>query len=116
MRYLLALPSALLLTMTAVAQQPRTAARQMTVPIAGAAGDGSGFTGTVTVQRFEERGGQVFAVGVVNGSLSGAAGPIGTAVNVPAAFPVRVGSGQSARVGRPSQSCRPSRRRTTAVG
>jgi hypothetical protein len=42
----------------------------------------------------------VFAIGVVSGSLAGAAGPIGTAVNVPAAFPVRVGPGLSARASR----------------
>jgi hypothetical protein len=84
-------------SLAAAAQQPRAASRQMSVPIAGTTADGSRFTGAVTVQRFEERAGQVFAVGVVNGSLSNAAGPIGTALNVPAAFPVRVGPGLSAR-------------------
>jgi hypothetical protein len=92
---------ALVLSSTAAGAQQRPAAsRQVSVPIAGMGSDGSRFTGTVTVQRFEERAGQVFAIGVVSGSLSGAAGPIGTAVNVPAAFLVQVGPGLSARAGR----------------
>jgi putative hemolysin len=87
-------------SMAAAAQQRPAASRQLSVPIVGTSSDGSRFTGTVTVQRFEERAGQVFAIGVVSGSLSGAAGPIGTAINVPAAFPVQVGPGLSARADR----------------
>jgi hypothetical protein len=91
---------ALVFSSLAATAEQRPASRQLTVPIAGMGGDGSRFTGTVSVQRFEERAGQVFAIGVVSGSLAGAAGPIGTAVNVPAAFPVQAGPGLSARADR----------------
>ena len=56
------------------------------------------FKGVVAVQRFVHRDGDVFAMGVVSGSLLGPAGPIGTAVYLPVAFPVHVGNGPTARM------------------
>jgi hypothetical protein len=58
------------------------------------------FNGTVAVQRFVQRDGAVFAIGAVSGSLSGPAGPIGTSIDFPVAFPVHVGSGLTARAER----------------
>jgi hypothetical protein len=54
----------------------------------------------VAVQRFVQRDGEVFAIGAVSGSPSGPAGPIGTSVYLPVAFPVHVGDGLTARAER----------------
>jgi hypothetical protein len=85
--------------MLAAADQP-SSPKALVLPIAGAGTGGATFTGTVAVQRFVQRNGQVFAIGAVSGSLSGPAGPIGTSIYFPAAFPVHVGNGFSARAER----------------
>ena len=72
--------------------------KALVLPLSGVGSDGVTFKGTVAVQRFVHRGDDVFAIGAVSGSLSGPAGPIGTAVYLPVAFPVTVGNGQSARL------------------
>ena len=54
----------------------------------------------MTVQRFVQQDGDVFAIGAVSGSLSGPAGPIGTSIFVPVAFPVHVGNGLTGRAER----------------
>jgi hypothetical protein len=72
--------------------------KALVLPLSGVGSDGVTFKGTVAVQRFFHRGDDVFAVGAVSGSLSGPAGPIGTAVYLPVAFPVHVDKGQSARM------------------
>jgi hypothetical protein len=74
--------------------------RALVLPITGVAGGGVTFNGTVAVQRFVQRDGAVFAIGAVSGSLSGPAGPIGTSIDFPVAFPVHVGSGLTARAER----------------
>jgi hypothetical protein len=58
------------------------------------------FNGTVAVQRFVHEDGEVFAIGTISGSLSGPAGPIGTSIALPVAFPVRVGNGPTVRAER----------------
>jgi hypothetical protein len=74
--------------------------KALVLPIAGVAGAGVTFNGTVAVQRFVLRDGQVFAIGAVSGTLSGPAGPIGTSIDFPVAFPVHVGPGLTARAER----------------
>src|SRR5882672_1337417 len=78
------LPSAI-----AAADQPSP--RALVLPITGSASGGVTFKGTVAVQRFVQRNGDVFAMGAVSGSLAGPTGPIGTAVVLPVTFPVRIG-------------------------
>jgi hypothetical protein len=71
--------------------------KALVLPLSGVGSGGVTFKGTVAVQRFVHRGDDVFAIGAVSGSLSGPAGPIGTAVYLPVAFPVHV-DGQMARM------------------
>jgi hypothetical protein len=75
----------------------RPAPRALVVPLTGTGTGGVTFTGTVAVQRFVKRDGQVVAIGAVGGSLSGPAGPIGTAISLPVAFPVQVSNRLTAR-------------------
>jgi hypothetical protein len=84
---------------TGTAGQP-AASRTLVLPITGVAGGGVTFNGTVAVQRFVQRDGQVFAIGAVSGTLSGPAGPIGTSIDFPVAFPVHVASGLTVRAER----------------
>jgi hypothetical protein len=72
------------------ADQPSPKA--LVLPITGAGAGGVTFNGTVAVQRFVARNGQVFAIGAVSGSVSGPAGPMGTSIYLPVAFPVQVSS------------------------
>jgi hypothetical protein len=80
--------------------EPRAASRALVLPLSGAASGDVTFSGTVAVQRFIQRDGEVFAIGVVSGSLSGPTGPIGTSIALPVAFPVRVSNGLTARAER----------------
>src|SRR5436190_5132057 len=79
--------------------EERQAPKALALPLAGTGSGGVSFSGTVAVQRFVQRDGQVFAIGAVSGSVSGPAGPIGTSVLLPVAFPVHVG-GPIARIER----------------
>ena len=81
------------------AEEPR-ALKALVLPLTGAGSGGVTFNGTVTVQRFVQQDGEVFAIGAVSGSLSGPAGPIGTSMFLPVAFPVHVGNGLTARAKR----------------
>jgi hypothetical protein len=74
-----------------------TVRKALVLPLSGAGADGVTFEGTVAVQRFVHRDGEVFAIGAVSGSLSGPAGPIGTSLYLPVVFPVDVGPGRLAR-------------------
>jgi hypothetical protein len=78
----------------------RQAPKALVLPITGMGSGGVTFNGTVAVQRFVQRKGQVFAIGAVSGSVSGPAGPIGTSIFLPVAFKVTVGSGPTARIER----------------
>src|SRR4051812_9635300 len=76
---------ALLPTTAAVAQAQGASQRHATlsVPVTGAAKDGSGtFSGTLNVQRFANQGGKVVAIGTLVGSMTptGAAAAAATAV------------------------------------
>jgi hypothetical protein len=82
----------------AVADQPSPKA--LVLPITGAAAGGIRFSGTVAVQRFVQRNGEVFAIGAVSGTVSGPTGTIGTSLVLPVSFPVHVGDGATARAER----------------
>ena len=89
------------LSPTAGTAEQRPAARPLVLPLTGTGSGGVTFNGTVAVRRFvQQDDGQVLAIGAVSGSLSGPAGPIGTAVSLPVAFPVHVGNGLTARAER----------------
>jgi hypothetical protein len=74
-----------------VSADPPSAGRALVLPITGSASGGITFKGTVAVQRFLQRNGEVFAMGAVSGSLAGPTGPIGTSLVLPVTFPVRIG-------------------------
>src|SRR4051812_34038931 len=67
--------------------------RALVLPLAGSGDDGVRFTGTVAVQRFVQRNGELFAIGAVSGTVSGPTGTIGTSLLLPVSFPVHVGDG-----------------------
>ena len=62
------------------------------VPIAGSATSGAAFAGTLSILRFEARGNQVVAVGIVRGTVAG----VGTALAGEVALPVTVGPASQA--------------------
>ena len=85
---------------TGTADQKR-AATALVLPLSGAGSGGVTFRGTVAVQRFAlNKLGEVVAIGAVSGSLSGPAGPIGTSIYLPVAFPVTVRNVLTARADR----------------
>jgi hypothetical protein len=93
---LLALMTISFLLPPSAAMAQLTTRKPLVLPISGAGADGVTFEGTVAVQRFvHNRLGKVFAIGAVSGSLSGPAGPIGTTLALPVAFPVQVGDDPS---------------------
>src|SRR4051812_7777019 len=79
----------------AVADQP--SAKGLVLPIVGAGEGGVRFSGTVAVQRFVQRNGEVFAIGAVSGTVSGPTGTIGTSFLLPVSFPVHIGDGVTTR-------------------
>ena len=90
--FLLALVTISFVLPTAVVSaDPPSAGRALVLPITGSASGGITFKGTVAVQRFVQRNGEVFAMGAVSGSLAGPTGPIGTSLVLPVTFPVRIG-------------------------
>jgi hypothetical protein len=56
------------------------------------AGSGT-FTGTVTINRFEQRNNQIVAIGVVQGTLTRSSRAIGTALATEVVFPVKLSTG-----------------------
>jgi hypothetical protein len=66
------------------------------LPITGTIAGGGSFAGTLSVQNFVVRDGQVAVVGIVRGTAMSAAGaPLGTAVVGPITLPVQVEAGPS---------------------
>jgi hypothetical protein len=82
-------------TIAAADQSPKA----LVLPIAGSGDGGIRFSGTLAVQRFVQRNGEVFAVGAVSGTVSGPTGPIGTSLLLPVSFPVHVGDSLTAPAG-----------------
>ena len=74
------------------AQAPRAPAA-VTLPAAGTFARGGEFTGTVTINRFEQRGDDIVAVGVVRGLLSRGGRTLGSAVAAEVTWEVAVRSG-----------------------
>jgi len=87
----------LLLATTALAAQSDKQAKNdvgegaapLQLPIAGSAAGGGAFAGTLSIQRFEARGDQVVAIGMVSGRVAGG----GTGLAGPVALPVQLGPG-----------------------
>lgn len=71
------------------APQTATAATSnpLVLPITGTGANGTTFTGTFTVQQFTHQAHNLFANGVLNGTLTSSSG-VQTVTNVPAALPV----------------------------
>jgi hypothetical protein len=65
----------------------------LTLPAAGTFQGGGEFTGTISINRFEQRGARVVAVGFVSGVLTRANRTLGTAVAGEIVWPVAVRSG-----------------------
>src|SRR5712691_6558402 len=88
----LATTLSLVAAIPAAAQQATTPAI-LTLPIAGTFSGGGEFEGSVSINRFEQRGNHIVAVGFVRGVLSRHR-RIGTAVTGEVAWPVAVRSGE----------------------
>jgi hypothetical protein len=71
----------------------QTAQSAATLRATGAFQNNGSFAGTLTINRFEQRGGQIVAVGVVQGTLSRANRVIGTALAAEVSWPVKVTAG-----------------------
>jgi hypothetical protein len=77
----------------AAAQQ--TAQSAVTLQVTGSFPNNGSFAGTLTINRFEDRGSQIVAIGFVQGTLSRANRVIGTALAGQIAWPVSVSTGGS---------------------
>jgi hypothetical protein len=77
------------------------------LPVTGVVAEGGTFAGTFTVQRFEARGEQVFAIGLVSGSVTSPVGaPVGMAhVAVPVLVGPAAGAVRTAAQGAAPQDC-----------
>jgi hypothetical protein len=76
------------------AQSPKKAAGAVTLPAVGTFAAGAGqFTGNITINKFEQRGSEIVAIGVVTGVLSRGGLTLGSAVVGPVALPVQVAVG-----------------------
>jgi len=70
------IPLAVLLLATAALadrsdKQEKDGSAALQLPIAGSATTGGAFAGTLSIQRFEARGDQVVAIGIVRGAVAG---------------------------------------------
>src|SRR2546423_3249539 len=83
----------LLLAAAAPAGAQQTAQRATSLRATGAFPNNGSFTGTLTINRFEQRGDRIVAIGVVQGTLSRANRVIGTALAGEVAWPVNVSTG-----------------------
>ena len=75
------------------AEKPTRAPAVLTLPATGTFELGGEFTGTISINRFEQRGNQVVAIGVVAGVLTQGGRKLGTAVVGEVAWPVALRSG-----------------------
>jgi hypothetical protein len=80
----------LLLAGAVPAAAQRTAQSAVTLQATGSFPNNGSFVGTMTINRFEERGNQIVAIGVVQGTLTRANRVIGTAVAGEVAWPMSV--------------------------
>lgn len=92
----LVLPAMLLVMSLPVHGQSSRSA--LTLPSAGTFSGGGEFTGTISISRFEQRGGTIVAIGMVSGVVRRGNRVLGTAVAGELAWPVTVRSGSVALV------------------
>jgi hypothetical protein len=92
----------LVTTIPAWAQAPGSRPA-LTLPVAGTFQGGGNFTGTISINRFEQRGAQIMAVGFVSGVLTRANRTLGTAVAGEIAWRVAVKSGATNLAGVPQR-------------
>jgi hypothetical protein len=83
----------LLLVGAAPAAAQQTGRAAATVRATGTFTNNGSFAGTVTINRFEQRAGQIVAIGVVQGTLSRANRVIGTALATDVVWTVKVSAG-----------------------
>src|SRR5687768_10350748 len=74
-------------------QKAKAFQRAVTLPAAGTFDGGGTFAGTATINRFEQRGNQIVAIGLVTGVLSKGGGPLGSAVVGEVTWPVALRTG-----------------------
>ena len=100
-------------TVSAAAQRSRAQAAAgkkvkaeavLTVPAAGTFAADGRFTGTISINRFERRGTDIIAIGMVSGVLSRGSLPLGAAVAGEVAWPVRVSTGGLSLVNGPGSA------------
>jgi len=88
-------------------ERRRAPVAALVLPVVGMSRGGEIFTGTLSVQRFTFSNNQIFAVGMITGSVTDSAGrPVGTLLNGPREIPVTVSQGTSASLA-PSSKVRP---------
>jgi hypothetical protein len=68
----------------------QSASRSVTLPVTGTAPRGGDFSGTVTINRFEERNNEIVAVGFVRGTLSRGSRTIGVGLIGEVKWPVSI--------------------------
>lgn len=91
------------------AAQPGNAQEVLTLPATGAFHGGGDFRGTISINRFEQRGNQLMAIGFVSGVLTRGHRKVGTAVAGEVAWPVAIRSGGVVvAAGRQSGTAKPS--------
>src|SRR5687768_4680027 len=76
----------------------------LTLPVIGTFASGGEFSGTISINRFERRGEDVVAIGMVAGVLSRGPLALGTAVAGEVAWTVRVSTGGSSLVNGPGSA------------
>lgn len=85
------------------AQGPKKSSAAVTLPAAGTFAEGGQFTGNITINRFEKRGNQIVAVGLVTGVLSRGGVTLGSAVVGQVTWPVAVRVGGQVLVSGPAR-------------
>ena len=85
------------------AQSPKKSSGAVTLPASGTFADGREFTGSMTINRFEKRGNDIVAIGLVTGAVSRAGQTLGSVLAGPVAWPVAVGVGNVALISGPAR-------------
>jgi hypothetical protein len=102
---LLVMVTAMAASVPAAAQQAPTQSA-LTLPATGTFARGGEFRGTISINRFERRGNDIVAIGLVAGVLSRGSTALGTAVAGEVAWPVRVSAGGAVGISSPAPAPR----------
>ena len=70
------------------------AAATLVVPLTGTTNGGGRFTGSFSISGFEDRGGTIYAIGMVSGTVTGSPNVARSGISGPLALPVTASSGQ----------------------